>query len=205
MTSGNGPFAPDEIRAALIESFDDEEHPANGQVGTVDASGSPQLRTVHLRYAPDRETIAFNAHVESAKWTELEADPRLSGCYHDLVRSVQIRWTGSARLLTAAAQGEADRRVVECMWRLVRPELRALYWLDFKGLDPGAELPAGADLDTPVPTLGTVLCRPELWDILEIVLEDYRKDRRTIYRRAKGSWEAETVSPLHGRILREPA
>jgi hypothetical protein len=186
-------FAPPEWSSAIRESFEDEAHPAYAQVATATPAGAPRVRTVHVRYVTEYDTVGFSTNVFSPKWAELARNPRISGCWFDTKRRIQIRWEGSVRLVPWERASDAERRVLERLWLLIRPTVREEYWREFGQPDPSAELPC--------PTHGVVLCRPDLWDLYELVSDDYRTHRRTIHRLGGNVWRAERVTLTDGRPL----
>jgi hypothetical protein len=193
----NAPYAPEPVRSRLEDALADEGHPAYGQVATLDEDGIIQVRTVHLRSVSERASLGFSTHVRSAKWRQLARNPSLSGCYFDAHRLVQFRWSGRAELVEASRADGGDRALLARMWRQVREDLRKAYWMDHEGLKAGEPFPEGIDLDRACPNMGTVVCHPDRWDVLEIVEEDYRRDRRVLYTLRGDSWISRPVSLLH--------
>jgi hypothetical protein len=57
------------------------------------------------------------------------------------------------------------------------------------------------DLTRPPPTFGAVLLAPEVWDIMEIDPDDYRKDRRSLHRLINGAWQSHRISVLHSGTI----
>lgn len=177
--------APDGIASRIQEFLTDEAHPAFGQVATVDAEGRPQVRTVHWRYVPERDTFGFSAHVDSPKWRQLQSNTTCSGCYFDAHRLVQWRWTGRVECIAASLVSADERTLLHRMWLLMRPDVRAAYWADYGK--------ANADPNTQCPNCGTILCFPTLWDVHELDITDYRKGRRTLYRLDSDQWLSQSV------------
>ena len=90
-------------------------------VATTRPDGSPALRTVVLRgAAPPDWTLRFHTDVRSAKFAELEADPRVALHFYDAGRKIQIRVDGRARLLTG---DPATSKI----WNVMKPHSRACY------------------------------------------------------------------------------
>jgi len=184
----------------ITEAFGDDQRPAYGQVATLRGK-YPTLRTVHLHYlgslAPwarddTSDIIAFSTHIQSGKWKELKKHPYLLACYYDTFRDIQFRFQSKAELIEPK-----NKELLDTMWLKIRTEVRTAYWLDAKHLPLDSEPPANIDVQKRAPNLGVVLCRPFLWDIYEIHLEDYRKGKRSIHTLIKGKWRSQEVSILH--------
>lgn len=186
------PFAPSQVAPVLIEALQDRAYPSYGQAATVDGRGRAQVRTVHLRWLPERSTLGFNAHMSSPKWGQLRREGRLSGVYHDQHRLVQFRWEGPVELVEASSEDATDRAMLDRTWALIRPEVRLAYWRDWGRA-------ARPDLALRAPNLGLAVCRPKLWDVFVLHATDYNKGRRTLYELKGNVWRARRVSLLHSR------
>ncbi len=93
-------------------------------VATTRPDGSPSLRTVVLRGAvPSDWTLRFHTDIRSAKFAELEADPRIALHFYDAGRKIQVRVEGRVRLLTG------DPAASE-IWSAMKPHSRACYRAD---------------------------------------------------------------------------
>ncbi|MBI2068001.1 MAG: pyridoxamine 5'-phosphate oxidase family protein [Deltaproteobacteria bacterium] len=193
------PLFPKPYRELLIEAFTDQEHPAYGQLATVDERGEPRVRSIHFRYLPDKEIFAFGTNVKSAKWGQLKLQSRIAGCYLDSFRQIQFRWEGIAELHEGGTSPE--QALVNQMWRLVRLPFRIGYWLDYKKLVSEQGLGPGFDFGRHPPTFGIVLIKPCLWDIYEISPENLFKACRNIHYLKGEEWESHRVTLLHGRDL----
>lgn len=191
-------FIPPAFRDIALRLFNDSMQPAYGQLATVDPDGMPRVRTVHFRYLPADGTIGFNTHIASPKWDELSAQPRCAGCYFAQAHAIQFRWEGEIELFEVRTGTERSAMVLDAMWRLVRPDVRATYWLDQHGLPPTAPMPQDLDIDRRAPNFGTVIFRPHWWDIFEIDPMDYHRDRRSIHRLEDAAWHSQDVNLLHG-------
>src|SRR3989338_4066046 len=121
---------PKPYEKILIDSLTDKEHPAYGQVATVDSSGNPQVRTVHLRYLPECDIFAFSTNTGSPKWKQLKNKAVLSGCYFDQQRQIQFRWGSSVELVEGTNQEK--NYLTKKMWHLIRVPIRTAYWLEAK-------------------------------------------------------------------------
>lgn len=187
------PFAPESLQKIIIESLTDPDHPAYGQVATVDPSGKPQVRTVHLRYLTDLEVFAFGTNQRSPKWAQLQQSQCLAGCYFDEYRQVQFRWESAVELVVPKGNGQL---LAKRIWSLMRPHIRADYWADCKNMSPDV-----ARIDECCPTLGVVVCKPQLWDIYEVMPDDPSQARRSLHRLEKQQWISRRVSLLHGKDL----
>ncbi len=186
-------FAPEELKQFLIEVFTDRKHPVYGQVATVSLKGTPQVRTVHFHYLPEFQAIAFNAHIGSSKWKELENKNIVSGCYHDAFRNFQFRWEGKAELAHPAFS--KNHALLDKMWMLMREEVRQAYWRDAQKI-PLDRIDQKFDVTQRAPNLGTVLCYPYLWNIFESNLEHYSKGHCTIFTLQNNVWRSKVVSIL---------
>jgi hypothetical protein len=182
-------FAPPAVASAVRASLADKACPSYGQVATADASGRAHARTVHLRWIPEKDTLGFSVHVNSWKWKHMRRTGRVAGVFFDARRLVQWRFEGPAQLLDAGCREDA---LLDRMWRLMRPDVRATYWREFLG-KRGAVDPVPR-----APTLGVVVCRPVVWDIFKLHSKDYGKARRTVYRLRDGAWIGARVSSLDG-------
>lgn len=187
---------PPAYESQIAEAFGDEQLPAYGQVATLSKEKYPTLRTVHLHYLKELDLIAFSTHIQSDKWRQLKRHPYLSACYFDLSRGMQFRFQSKAELIPP--KNKKFEKLLDNMWLKIRSEVRTAYCLDMRRLPLTAELPPDTDIQKRTPNLGTVLCRPFLWDIYEIHLEDYRKGKRSIHTLIKGKWRSKNISLLHG-------
>lgn len=167
--------------ADLVPSlFESEERPLYGQAATAGAGGAPNVRTVHYRYIPDLETIAFACHTESPKWRELRENPRVAGCWFHPKRGVQLRWSADAELVT-----DASEPAVSFSWRGTHDWILQEYWKDDARSIEGVS-----------PHFGVVVLRVFLWDLYEIDAEDPSRNRRRVWRLDGGSWHEEAKSAL---------
>jgi general stress protein 26 len=167
--------------ADLVPSiFDSEGNPLYAQAATAGADGAPNVRTVHYRYVPDLETIAFACHTESPKWRELVENPRVCGCWFHPKRQIQLRWNAAAELVTDTESPEVERS-----WDRTHEWIRKEYWKD----DARA-------IENVSPHFGVVVLRVDLWDLYEIDLEDPSKSRRRLWRLEGGAWHEEAKSTL---------
>ena len=110
---GDRPLIPDTDRPIeLLESWlkDANEHEPNDStamsLATVDADGLPDVRIVLLRGLSAEEGLQFYTNYDSAKGTQLAAQPQAAVCFHwkSLRRQVRIRGTIEK---SAAAQSDA--------------------------------------------------------------------------------------------------
>jgi pyridoxine/pyridoxamine 5'-phosphate oxidase len=167
-------FAPQEWSDWLIQRFSDDSNPAYGQVASVDDM-IPKVRTVHLHYDEESyKTLIFNTAISSPKWSQLRANPRLSGCFFEMKSLTQFRWEGYAKLLTL----ETDQALVEKSWNSTRKDLKDLYW----------ENESGTSLNEVCPNFGLVVILPEAWDIYRMHEQDYRLAQRTQFYLEKDGW-----------------
>jgi len=185
--------APPAIGRAWIRALSDPKRSAYGQVATLDGLGHPQVRTVHLRWLPEKDAFGFICHIDSPKWKQLARSKSLAGLYYDPHRLVQWRWSGRAERV--AGGNPEDRALLDRLWGLLRAAVRAEYWRDHLGSR------AVCDLSRRAPNAVLVLCRPRCWDVFDMHPTDYAKGKRTLYARRARSWSSRRVSMLHGRPL----
>ncbi len=190
-------FSPGLCRDLIIQAFDTESKPAYGQVATVDSKGTPQVRTVHLHYSPEKEALVFSTHIKSAKWTHLQKNPVLGGCYYDQYRDIQFRWNCKVELLED--HKKENLPLLEKMWLRMREEVRRAYWLDAQKIPLDQTLPPDTDLQKRPPSHGVIVCHPTFWNIYETNSQDYCKGTSTSHALKKGQWESKVVSILYGR------
>lgn len=187
------PLLPNPFQSRLFKILAGQIPPAYGQVATVDQRGNPKVRTVHFRYIKETNEISFATNIRSPKWIQLKKRPLLAAClYYEGSRPIQFRWEGRARLIADGAKNRRDTKILNYLWRLVRPDVRAAYWLDYN---------QSLEVEKRCPTFGAVLCRPTSWDIMEIEVEDYRQDRRSFHSLKKGKWESKRVSVVQGKEI----
>ncbi|MBI1910084.1 MAG: pyridoxamine 5'-phosphate oxidase family protein [Deltaproteobacteria bacterium] len=202
-------LAPDSLSSLITQSFTDRKRPAYGQLATADLDGTPHVRAVHFHLIPEREALAFNCHTLSAKWQQLSQNSRHEGCFFDPYRLVQIRWRGIAEPLNPRDPNE--KTFLDQMWLRMRPDVRGEYWIDCGG--------KSSNVSERAPNLGTILCRPFLWDIYKISQKEiptvarlidslwpgkisfgeYGKGERTIHELKNGRWVSRKVSLLNGK------
>ncbi|OIO09375.1 MAG: hypothetical protein AUJ52_06570 [Elusimicrobia bacterium CG1_02_63_36] len=167
--------------ADLVPSiFESEERPLYAQAATASADGVPSVRTVHYRYIPDVETIAFACHTGSPKWKELRDNPLVAGCWFHPKKQVQLRWSANAELVTDSAAPE-----VALSWRGTHDWILQEYWKD-----------DARSIENVSPHFGVVVLRVFLWDFYEIDLDDPSKSRRRVWKLDGGSWHEEVKGVL---------
>lgn len=124
----------------------DSTHPLrNLTLATVDADGQPQARIVVLRGAKMEErTLEFHTDIRSTKWTELEANARVTVLGYSATDRLQIRLTGTTQL---DKHGTAEHQQ---SWLSLSTWTRQSYC----GGPPGDELtaPTAAQVQTTPPT-----------------------------------------------------
>ena len=184
-------FAPDKISALIVAILRNENSPVFGQVATVDEGGNPQIRTVHLRYLENENTLGFNTHIQSPKWTQLERSKRISGVYFDHVSLCQFRWTGFVELVGSGHLNNPD--LTNEMWSITPHDVQKAYWSSFQ--PQTTSIP----FHLPCPTFGTVVCRPSLWDIYKMGYSNYADHERSIFRLLDGQWIEEGASTLYSQ------
>lgn len=89
----------DEVRAFL-------EEPRFGVMGTINASGMPQLTVMWYALAADADVVVMNSARGLLKARNLRRDPRMSLCVEDGLRYVTLE--GHAELIDDRAQQERE-------------------------------------------------------------------------------------------------
>ncbi len=89
----------DEVRAFL-------EQPRFAVMGTINASGTPQLTVMWYALLPDQDVVVLNATRGLVKERNLRRDPRMSLCVEDGMRYVTLE--GRAELVQDRAQQERE-------------------------------------------------------------------------------------------------
>lgn len=185
---------PKEIHEVISNTFGDLNNKAYGQISTVDSSGQPSVRTVHIHCITDPEVMVISCNTKSEKWQDLQNNPRLAGCLWVDQKSIQIRFEGQTQLITEEDSHYAE--LVQKMWMKMREEVRITYLLDEMGMP----------LDIASPNMnpsqhsqnhGLILVQPTLWDIFEISPQEYRFSKRTIYQLKNDHWTPRSVNSLH--------
>lgn len=161
---------PEELSAWAPGLFDDPTRALYAQAATVGAGGAPDVRTVHVRYVKPWDALAFASHTSSPKWSQLTADPRLKLCFFHPRLGLQLRFEARASLVT-----DGKDAGVAALWTATEPWLRKEY--------------AGKGY-------GVVRLDVGLWDAYRIDAAHPEKNERTVYRRAKGGWDAERRTAL---------
>jgi pyridoxine/pyridoxamine 5'-phosphate oxidase len=185
--------APDNIKKLIIDTFSDKDNSAYGQVATV-SGDLPQVRTVHIHYIKEYDALAFNGHINSSKWRELQENPKLSGCYFDMMQMIQFRWDARATLIDSSHKEYTA--LLDKMWLSMREEVRSAYWLEHKNIPFSEAEEHKFNLEERTPNLGTILCKPTLWNVYELNPEFYPKGKVTIYKLEDQNWVSKEVSIL---------
>ncbi len=115
----------DEVRAFL-------EQPRFAVMGTINASGTPQLTVMWYALLPDQDVVVLNASRGLVKERNLRRDPRMSLCVEDGMRYVTLE--GRAELIQDRAQQE--REVNELIApRYIGQRLGSQRWQVIQGSD----------------------------------------------------------------------
>jgi hypothetical protein len=170
---------PEELTAWVPTRFDDEAKPFFAQAATVSADGEPDVRTVHYRYIAELDSLAFACHVESPKWQQLKAQPRLAACYFTPRGQIQLRWRAQVRLIT-----DPQSPALNMMWKSTEPWIREEYW---QGAGPAEHL---------CPAFGLVVLDIDFWDVYHIDLADPKQCRRSSYSLDGDVWKSTSKRPL---------
>jgi len=75
-------------------------------MGTINASGAPQLTVMWYAVLPDEDVVVLNATRGLVKERNLRRDPRMSLCFEDGMRYVTLE--GRAELIEDRAQQERE-------------------------------------------------------------------------------------------------
>src|SRR4051794_28311459 len=92
---------PIEIKDLVIARLTDPEIPCFSHLATIGLDGTPQVRTVTLKYDPESQRMFFATHMDSAKWSELALRPEIACNYHALQHLYDFRFTGAVELIPA--------------------------------------------------------------------------------------------------------
>jgi hypothetical protein len=79
--------------------------------------------------------------------------------------------------------------------------VRRAYWHAVTGTPAGNPLPAKVSAAEPPPIFAHVICHPTLWDIHEIVSDNYLDHRRAICRLEGAEWKTQEVWVINGKPL----
>jgi len=190
------PFAPEPFKQSILDAFEDSSCSHYAQVATVDA-GKPQVRTVHLRYIPELETIGFVCNSLSKKMTGLR--DAVAGCWYIESRKIQFRWEGSVQLITAETKDSRAQKVRERMWKEARESVRFVYWYQHLGIpyDQKKEV----DLTKVAPTFVVAVIDPAFWDFYNLVTPEYRTHKRHQSKLKGSSWFTKPVDILTGKEI----
>ena len=105
MTDSSLHMSPDQIDSFLAE-------PRHAVVAVVRSDGAPQLSPVWILY--EDGLVYFSIFVNSAKYRQLERDPRISICVdagHPDARAVMIQGTAELALETSASYEDLSLRI----------------------------------------------------------------------------------------------
>ena len=110
----------DELRAAL----DEQDRGKSFHLATVDADGSPRVRTLICRGVDDGGALTSISDARSAKNAELRTDPRSAAVFWFNKLKLQFRLRGQTAVI-AAGEDEEKRLAV---WREISGHSRALFF-----------------------------------------------------------------------------
>jgi len=121
----------EEVRAFL-------EQPRFAVMGTINASGTPQLTVMWYALLPDMDVVVLNATRGLVKERNLRRDPRMSLCVEDGMRYVTLQ--GWAELIEDRAQQEREvneliapryigRRLGSRRWQVIQGSDRIGIWM----------------------------------------------------------------------------
>ncbi|UMY19076.1 pyridoxamine 5'-phosphate oxidase family protein [Methylobacterium organophilum] len=154
-------------------------------LGTVDAQGRAQIRTVVLRAADAYGgTLRFHCDRRSEKATEIALNGGASLHAFDAGARIQIRVEGSARLHT-------DDLLADEAWRESREQSRLCYGI---APSPGTALREGGDYTLPDTPQAIAAGRKNFAAVvlhaerLEFLYLDHRGHRRGLWLRSDAGW-----------------
>jgi len=121
----------EEVRAFL-------EQPRFAVMGTINASGTPQLTVMWYALLPSEDVVVLNATRGLVKERNLRRDPRMSLCVEDGMRYVTLE--GWAELIEDRAQQEREvneliapryigRRLGSNRWQVIQGSDRIGIWM----------------------------------------------------------------------------
>jgi len=121
----------EEVRAFL-------EQPRFAVMGTINASGTPQLTVMWYALLPGEDVVVLNATRGLVKERNLRRDPRMSLCVEDGMRYVTLE--GWAELIADRAQQEREvneliapryigRRLGSNRWQVIQGSDRIGIWM----------------------------------------------------------------------------
>ncbi len=189
-----GPLEPAEVWrdtwARLVRATRDRRHAYRHPVV---ASRCPRrgvrARTVVLREAdPAAARLGLHTDLRSGKVRELELEPRLSWCFYDPRRRIQVRAESRATV-------HAGDEVARAAWQQQGPAARALYAIEpapGTPLLPGASPGFRAGDDAGFASFAVVLCLVEELDWLELGREAHRRIR---FEPGDGGWDGVPIVP----------
>ncbi len=90
----------DEVWEQLVVATQSAKHPFHtAQIGTIDSTGFPQVRTVVLRHVdPPTATLRFNTDIRAPKTAHLRANPRLAWHFYAPELKIQVRMAATATI-----------------------------------------------------------------------------------------------------------
>ncbi len=162
---------PEAIRTMVPALFTSKENPLYAQAATSGRDGIPNVRTVHYRYLESKDALSFACHIESPKWRELKANPRVAGCWFHPKKQIQLRWNAKVSLITDPADP-----AVAASWDGTHDWIQNEYG------------------DRTV--FGVVVLDINAWDFYEIDLENPSNNRRRAWVRDGRAWREEARQTL---------
>jgi len=174
-----GMNVPGALSEWIPSLLDDEAVPFYAQAASVDEEGSPDVRTVHLRYLHSTASIGFACHKDSPKWRHLSAEPRIKCCWFHPRKQIQLRFGGRISVAT-------DPKAVEESWTRTHDWIKAEYWERDR-----------SKITEIHPSFGVFTLEVQLWDLYRIDLDDPLKSTRSLFHlRTDGSWDEEPRGTL---------
>lgn len=189
---------PSEIQSLILETFGSHAQKAYGQLATVSTENHPSVRTVHIHAVTHPETgLVVSCNTKSEKWSSIQKNPWVAGCFWNMANQTQFRFEGKAQLLDEKNTNQTD--LLQEMWMKMRKEVRITYLLDERNADLDTD-EVEVEPDHRSKNHGVIFIRPERWDIFENNPHEYRLGKRWIYTVEKNSWKKREVTSLHEQI-----
>ncbi|MEM7471754.1 MAG: pyridoxamine 5'-phosphate oxidase family protein [Pseudomonadota bacterium] len=86
-------------------------------LASIDQQGHPQTRSLILRAAdPETKRIILHTDIRSAKWAELQANPKVSLLGYDPTARLQLRFAGQAALFAPGSSEQEDAWLALSDW-----------------------------------------------------------------------------------------
>jgi len=157
-------------------------------LATVDASGSPQVRSVVCRRVADDGSLWMTSDSRSAKNAQLTANSRGSAVYWAAASRQQFRFSGSVEIRASADDPERNR-----IWQDMNPETRATFYWPSPGSAraPESEFVVTGEGDLAPETFTVLVLETTTVEYLDVSVSPHL--RRRWFKRSE--WEGQDVNP----------